>query len=188
MVYDYLVTLKNERRNVIDGVSMLLTGLSALFFLSQVSWPVKSSYIFLISFLVLAAGLAFNWYNRTRKNKQVFFKWLLFLAGITWFAMPFLYWAGIPMLLLGLIEKQAKFPLEIGFKDDRIVFNTLIKKKYGWEDFNNILIKDNVLTLDFKSNKLFQKETIDEEGDAEEDEFNEYCRLQLGKTSPGVPR
>src|SRR5215207_3085925 len=135
MVYDYLVTLKNERRNVIDLISILLTGLSALFFLSQVSWPLKSSYVFLLAFGVLAAGLVLKWYNRTRKNKQVFFKWLLFLAGITWFAMPFLYWAGIPMLLLGLIEKQAKFPLEIGFKDDRIVFNTLIKKKYGWEEF-----------------------------------------------------
>jgi hypothetical protein len=181
MVYDYLVTLKNERRNFIDQISMVLTGLSAMFFLSQVSLPLVSSYKFLILFLVLVTGLVINWVNRTRKNKPVTYKWLLFLAGLGWFFMPFLYWAGFPMLLLGLIEKQAKFPLEIGFKDDRIVFNTLIKKKYGWDDFNNILIKDNILTLDFKSNKLFQKETIDDEGDAEEEEFNEYCRTQLGK-------
>ena len=39
--------------------------------------------------------------------------------------------------------------------------------------FNNVVLKDDLLTLDFKSNKLLQRETIDEEGDAEEDEFND---------------
>jgi hypothetical protein len=82
---------------------------------------------------------------------------------------------------MGLFEKQAKFPLEVGFSDNRIIINTLIRRKYNWGDFNNIVLKDDLLTMDFKSNHLLQRETIDEEGDAEEDEFNNYCSQQLAK-------
>ena len=80
---------------------------------------------------------------------------------------------------MGLFERQAKFPLEIGFSEDSIVINTLFRRRYRWTDFNNIVLKDDLLTLDFKNNRLLQRETIDEEGDAEEDEFNDYCREQL---------
>ncbi len=183
MIYDYLVTLKNERRKYIDKISQGLLGLSAIFFLTQLSSPLKYTYLLWVSFIVIIAGLVMNWFSAIKKRKPVNYSRLLFVAGITWFAMPFLPWAGIPLILLGLLEKQAKFPMEIGFTEDRIVFNTLIEKKYSWLDFNNIILKDNILTLDFKNNKLFQKETIDEDGDVEEDEFNEYCRRQLERAA-----
>jgi hypothetical protein len=57
--------------------------------------------------------------------------------------------------------------------------NSFPRKTYDWSDFTNIVLLDNLLTLDFADNRLFQRETIDEEGDAEEDEFNEYCRQRL---------
>jgi len=41
-------------------------------------------------------------------------------------------------------------------------------------------LKDGLLTLDFRDNKLIQKEVIDDdEPDAPEDEFNDYCRSKL---------
>jgi hypothetical protein len=37
-----------------------------------------------------------------------------------------------------------------------------------------------LLTLDFKNNRILQKEVVDdEEEDADEDEFNTYCRERL---------
>lgn len=82
---------------------------------------------------------------------------------------------------MGLFERQAKRPLEVGFTDTEIAINTLIRRRHKWADFNNVVLKDDLLTLDFTSNRLLQRETIDEEGDAEEDEFNDYCREQLKK-------
>jgi hypothetical protein len=109
----------------------------------------------------------------------------LFIAAIAWVTMPYLSWLFLPFALMGLFEKQAKFPLEVGFSDTRIIINTLIRRKYNWSDFNNIILKDDLLTMDFKTNRLLQRETIDEEGDAEEDEFNDYCSQQLAKTGSG---
>ena len=31
-------------------------------------------------------------------------------------------------------------------------------KKYQWDQFSNVVLKDNILTLDFKNNKLLQAE------------------------------
>jgi hypothetical protein len=47
---------------------------------------------------------------------------------------------------------------------------------------NNVIIKDDLLTMDFKNNKVFQRYTDDEEDDeyeVESDEFNEYCLGRL---------
>ena len=82
------------------------------------------------------------------------------------------------------MEYQAKYPLEIGFSDEEILRNTLFKKKYRWSDLNNVILKDGLLTMDFKNNKLFQKEALDEEEmDADEAEFNTYCQKRLSDSN-----
>jgi hypothetical protein len=58
----------------------------------------------------------------------------------------------------------------------------LFPKQISWSDLNNVVIKDDLLTMDFKNNKVFQDYTDDEEDEeyeVESDEFNEYCRLRV---------
>lgn len=104
----------------------------------------------------------------------------LAIAAVTWVVGPHSNWLMFTLFAAcTLIEKELKFQKEIGFTPDEIVFNTLIKKHYEWSEFKNLLIKDGLITLDFKSNKLIQKE-IDGEVSADiEKEFNEFCREQL---------
>ena len=183
MIYDYVVTLKNEKSRSIDTISILVILISAAAF----SWVrisgLSESPIFLVAAILLVCGIIWQLYRR-KKQKQVGFSKLMVIAGITWFAMPYLAWIGLAVLLLSLLEKPAKTNLEIGFTTDRIVMNHIIKKKYSWQSFSNILLKDGILTLDFKNNRIFQKATVDEEGDAEESEFNDYCHQQLKKHLP----
>jgi hypothetical protein len=43
-------------------------------------------------------------------------------------------------------------------------------------------LKDGLLTLDFSNNKVVQREIEDdEEDDADEEEFNNFCRNQLAR-------
>lgn len=179
MIYPYVVYLKNERGKYINVLSLLLSGISALFFLLQQIRQGWDAYIYITSFFLIVAGLTWNWYNTIKKNRPVYFSRILLVAGVTWLAMPSLQWISIPFILLSLLEKQARLPLEIGFKNDKVVFNTIIRRKFHWNQFNNVVLKDGMLTLDFKNNNLFQKLTIDEDGDADEEEFNEYCKKHL---------
>ncbi|HKG67554.1 MAG TPA: hypothetical protein VKA92_01705, partial [Segetibacter sp.] len=48
-----------------------------------------------------------------------------------------------------------------------------------WNEINNALIKDGLITIDLKNNKLFQKE-IDGHVSADiEKEFNDFCKQHI---------
>jgi hypothetical protein len=94
--------------------------------------------------------------------------------------MPYLQWLIIPFFIMALMEAQAKYPLEIGFYSDGVVLNSLFNKKFPWSTLQSVILKDGILTLDFINNKLIQKEVLDDDDpDAREDEFNDYCRSKL---------
>lgn len=129
-----------------------------------------------------ATGLGPDGSKRSEQGRrQVQYRYWLLIAGLGWLGMPYLPWLGILFFLQSFLEYQVKRPLEIGFSADRVVVNTLFKRSYVWSDFNNIILKDGLLTLDFKDNRLLQKEVADDEDedDADEDEFNDYCRSRL---------
>ncbi|MFT3935376.1 MAG: hypothetical protein QM726_17250 [Chitinophagaceae bacterium] len=181
MVYQYVVTLKNNSRRYIDRFSLLLLAISAILFLREQYFSNNIKIAYLFGAIAILAIVGYNLYRQKTKQETAFYSSALFIAAIGWVTMPYLNWLFIPFALLGLFERQAKHPLEVGFTDTEIAINTLFRKRYKWTDFNNIILKDDLLTLDFKSNRLLQRETIDEEGDADEDEFNIYCREQLRK-------
>ena len=183
MIYDYVVTLKNNSARFIDRFSLWLLAISfTLFVLEQANNPHQLKLACMLGVLAIAFILVRNYLllSRSTRPRTVYYSSALFIAAIVWVTMPYPQpWLFLPFAFLGIFERQAKRPLEIGFSDDSIVINTLIRRRYTWSDFNNIVLKDDLLTLDFKNNRLLQRETLDEDGDADEDEFNDYCRQQL---------
>jgi hypothetical protein len=187
MVYQYVVILKRNSNRYIDRFSVLLCLLSILAFVFEQIQAGKFNILFSFISLVLATGIVINTYTSLKKKKPVRYRFLLMLSGVCWIAMPWLQWLSISFFLLSFLEYQAKYPLEIGFTPEQVVINSLFKKKYAWSEFNNVILKDGLLTLDFKNNRIFQKETVeDDEPDAEEDEFNTFCKTQLGRESREV--
>ena len=50
-------------------------------------------------------------------------------------------------------------------------------KKYQWRQLNNVILKDNLLTIDFKNNRLLQAEITND--DINEKQFNNFAKEQL---------
>ena len=68
----------------------------------------------------------------------------------------------------------------ISFDSKQVVLNGYFKKNtYSWESFSNVMIKDQLLTLDFKSNRLLQLMVEEEEKGIPETEFNLFCKSNL---------
>jgi hypothetical protein len=198
MRYQYLVILKKESERTTDLLSFLLCLFSAMFFLYfavhfqrfsssksldsgfAYSIPLSSQtfYLCLVAVIIIA-GLIFNLIRRRRK--QVRYRSFLLLAAVGWIAVTPMPWIAAIFVILFFLEHQTKRPLEIGFDLDRIVINSLIRRRYAWTDLTNVVLKDDLLTLDFKNNKLLQKEVVDDEDEdnADEEEFNMYCRQRL---------
>ena len=81
------------------------------------------------------------------------------------------------ILFTGVIRKRKTFIL---FGKEEIIFQYILSsKKYRWQQMDNVILKDGLLTVDFKNNHLLQVEAIQEGGAFSETQFNEYCKNLL---------
>ncbi|MBS1665083.1 MAG: hypothetical protein JST68_28820 [Bacteroidetes bacterium] len=181
MRYQYVVILKKDSERATDILSFLLCLFSALNFLYLQVRAGHLNYFLLGIALALLAGITINLITNRRKHTRPRYRYWLLLAAVGWLGMTTLPWMAAFFFLLAFLEYQTKRPLEIGFDKDRVVINSLLPRRYAWTDFNNVILKDGLLTLDFKTNRLLQKEVADDEDedDADEEEFNMYCRERL---------
>jgi hypothetical protein len=207
MRYQYVVILKKKSERASDAFSILLCLFSALSFLLNALRDIRTDHLaragsaanpqpgnatatphfspsVLLSgglALLLLTGIVFNLLARRKGGAGVRYRYWLLIAAIGWIGTTPTPWVGAFFFLLAFLEYQTKRPLEIGFDHDRVVVNTLFKRRFDWGMFNNVILKDGLLTLDFKDNRLLQREVVDdeEEDDADEEEFNAYCRSRL---------
>ena len=181
MRYQYVVILKRDSGKAIDFLSLLLCFFSVVSFLFVFFTAAHINYLLGFVAGYLLKGIVLNGIIRRKKGVPVYYKYYLLAAALGWLAMPVTPWLCVVLVFMAFLEGQAKYPLEIGFDQDRVVINTLIKQRHDWSVFNNIVLKDGLLTLDFKSNRLLQKEVADDEDedDADEEEFNAFCRARL---------
>lgn len=184
MVYQYVVSLKNQHNKFIDLLGILLSVVSVIFFVRELVLDQHVSFAYLLGAVFVTLVLAWN-IIQSAKGKRVYYSRALLIAALVWMKMPFMQWLAFVLIILALLEYQAKYSLEIGFSDKEIVINSLWKKRYPWSAFTNIVLKDGLITMDFANNRILQREVEDdEEDDADEEEFNEYCRKQLYLVTP----
>jgi hypothetical protein len=179
MVYDYVITLKKSNYRFVDQVSLLMLFFSIVAFCYFYLIHPKSGlpYLFFVLAILLAAVVTFY---KARQTGIAYYRIALLLSAVGWlYAIERNIWMAILYAIAGLIEKQVKFPEEIGFSEKEITFNTFPKKRLPWKDVNNALIKEGIITIDQKNNKLFQKEIDSGVSLQVEKEFNDFCEKQV---------
>ncbi len=182
-VYPYIITLKNESARYVNIIGFLLCFGSMLLFLREMIIRNTIVLPYVVGVVFIAGLMLWNGYNYYKRNKRIYYSKALLIAAIVWTRMPYLQWMIAVFALLAILEYQAKLSPEIGFSEKEIIFNGLLKKKYNWNEIDNVVLKDGWLTVDFKNNKLFQKEIDSGENEASEQEFNRWCSQYLNQVS-----
>ncbi|MBC7507523.1 MAG: hypothetical protein H7320_02055 [Ferruginibacter sp.] len=117
--------------------------------------------------------------KRLLKKLQFNTTLLLSLAAVILFvatrSIPF---AAILMLYGLLVKKIYKNPLVTVNTKGISITKMLGNPIHEWSEFNNIILKDSLLTLDFKNNKLFQLNI--RENNVDENCFNIFCSGYIG--------
>lgn len=174
MTYDYLITLKKRNDRLIDAVSVLMYVFALSVFAYYYRYEDETFYIFICGGVVLTLVIALA---RRRSTGEAFFSFGLLIAALGWFYEPHRNIVmSVLYLLSALLERQMKFSAEIGFSKERIVFNTFPRRTLRWDEVSNVLIRDGLLTIDQKNNRLFQKEIEGDVTRLEEEQFNLFCR------------
>jgi hypothetical protein len=174
--YPYIIVLKNESSRYVNVFGFLLTVGSAVLFAREMIFRNEVIVPYMAGVVFIAGLLVWNAFLYYRTDKEIYYSKALLIAGLVWTKMPYFEWLVIVFAFLALLEYQAKKPVEIGFAEDHIVFNRLFKKRISWNEIDNIVLRDGWLTIDFKNNRIFQKEIDTGESEASDQEFNEWVK------------
>ncbi len=138
------------------------------------NWPV------VLSVLLLAVYLSIITFNKkvfstgTDIGNRIAFIFCLImwlLAGVWWIA--------VFMLIVSFIEMIANRKMIVTVSEQQIQVPAFPVRSVNWQELNNLVLKDDLLTIDFKNNKIFQQQIIQSDHPVNEEAFNRYCQSKL---------
>ena len=175
LMQQFEITLKNEKIKFYKILALLLVLLNMAVFIFllisgvdnyKVALALLVSGLYLIYLLVVA-----------KKNKTVFhINGLSFfiLAGC-WVALQD-YLIAFACITLGLLYHLSLQKFHFVFNEGFVKKMNFPQQTYSWDMFDNVILKDNILTMDLKSNKLIQ---IEIDNSVNEIQFNEFAQQKL---------
>ena len=132
-----------------------------------------------ITLILLAACVFLKFYYRNIKWEIGSHPFFLFIL-IGWISMG-KYWLAVIPFLFDIMSAITVRKLSVTCSKSSIVYPSFPKKYIQWNELNNVMLKDGLLTIDFRNNKFIQQ-FIDEAGTTvNEQEFNDFCSQQLNK-------
>lgn len=178
---EYSFEVPNHKLNTYNWFAFLLVLLNGIFVfysmrpdLNEPGEIFFSRTSLLFSFFSLLFFLVYR--NKAVGNyvPHFFVLSMLFLTGYQFFTGR--YWLGLLMALLSALYYLSQKKQEIRIQKEYISYPSLFQKELEWKELNNVILKDDVLTIDLADNRIIQieiKESVNEK------EFNDFCREQL---------
>lgn len=171
------ITLKNEKEGTYRFIILLFVVLHVLFFV----YLLFDEQLWKKGVTGLVITLLYSGYRRliTNTGKQKFsFGSGYFLIFV--FIISYSWWLWGIELLLAALSTIALTPFSFSFTSTDVKKTSFPVKAYKWDQFSNVVLKDNVLTLDFNNNKLLQAEIATP--NINEEAFNIFAKEQLNKS------
>lgn len=182
--YEYVISLKRPSYKGINMVSqwLLVLFLAAFFYyIFRTNFAGKQYWLGAIP-VIIVGFWGYAYIRRANPTFMVYYRVELMVAAMGWFFIPLFAWSymlGFVYALMAVAERYIKFPDEIGFSKDKVVRNTFPPTSYEWYEIDNVVLRDNLFTLDLRNNKIIQKQLEEEVTPEMEAEFNEFCKKQL---------
>src|SRR5688572_16719281 len=181
----YSFILKNEKTKNYRLISQLLVLFNMLgfIFLLIISEVIIAKNIILLFAILITAVYTFfavlEWLSK-KPLPDFWHRSIFGICALVWMKEGF-WWLSMMLLFFILLDVIAHKKLVVHVTDKTIVVPYILQKEVTWNEVNNVILKDALLTIDFKTNKLFQHIILNSDDDINEKEFNEFCRQQLNK-------
>lgn len=101
---------------------------------------------------------------------------------IFWVAIGY-WWIAILVTIMIMLYRISQMELIVLVSSEMIRYPSFPVKKIDWAELNNLVLKDGLLTIDLKNNKIIQQMVDAEKTSVDEKEFNEFCRVNLKSRS-----
>lgn len=173
------IEIRNEKRKnyrLYNWFALVISMAGFSFFLFYNNWWVEALGAIIIVFVYLLTRI-----YRRKIHKAVYLfddKGFFFLIlAFGWLGLEKYLIAGL-CIVLGLVYQAAMQKIIFIFSKEGILKTNFPKKEFEWNAMDNVVLKDRILTLDFKNNRIIQGEAepskmIDQAG------FNLFVEEQM---------
>jgi uncharacterized YccA/Bax inhibitor family protein len=152
---------------------------AAAFTVNNTNEAVKLSMYILLGFYC-TIGIVFYVMRKRNKATETFSLLLAFFYAHFWLTqvgvLALVIFAGVFILVTVIKGKRTTVLFSLQGIELTRVFKTII---FPWSAMDNVILKDNILTIDFKTNKLIQVEVANQGTVIDETAFNRFCHEQM---------
>ena len=180
---DYSFTLKDNNQKAYRIFNWFLFFLhlivAAVFALNTTNSNNKISLYVLLGFYV-AIGIVYYFLKYRNSTMGTFSLILALLYANFWskYVSVFAMLLFIAVYLFATLLKRTKTTVSFSINGGQLsrLYN---KALISWHELDNVVLKDNLLTIDYKNNKIMQFEIIDDKNPVDEKTFNLYCAEKI---------
>lgn len=139
-------------------------------------------YVLLGFYMVI--GIAYLFFKNRRSALETFSLVLALLYTNFWIQHVSIFVAIIFVLLFVFVTMIKGKKTTARFSKEGVELSRVFKTVFiSWVQLQNVVLKDNLLTIDFKTNKILQVEIKEDNPAVDELEFNQFCNQQLHSKS-----
>jgi hypothetical protein len=171
--------LKNEKETSYKRISILLLVLNlvGILFITYLKGFKNWGALIIAAIAVFAAFSSLYFRN---KNQKAILTGAFFLLSFAWIVAG--YWViGVFNILFMMLHLAALQKPIVSINEKHVIYPSFPKKKIDWQELSNLILKDGLLTIDLKNNRIIQQHIADISSTIDEKEFNNFCRQQLNK-------
>jgi membrane protease YdiL (CAAX protease family) len=173
------LVLKNEKEVSYKRISILLLVLNlvGLLFITYLKGFKNWGALTIAAIAVFAAFSSLYFRN---KNQKAILTGAFFLLSFAWIVAG--YWVvGLLNFLFMILHIAALQKPIVSVSESQVIYPSFPRKKIDWQELSNLILKDGLLTIDFKNNRIIQQHIADISTTIDEKEFNDFCSQQLNK-------
>jgi membrane protease YdiL (CAAX protease family) len=171
--------LKNEKEVSYKRISILLLVLNlvGILFITYLKGFKNWGALTIAAIAVFAAFSSLYFRN---KNEKAILTGAFFLLSFAWIVAG--YWVvGLLNFLFMILHIAALQKPIVSVSESQVIYPSFPRKKIDWQELSNLILKDGLLTIDFKNNRIIQQHIADISTTIDEKEFNDFCSQQLNK-------
>ncbi len=175
----YEFILKNEKKKSYQTITwmIIICNVALLIVLTLKGMFSRGEVLATIIMVALVIGITLYAKGKYGKTETS----IIFIILMTTWITTGYWWVAVINFIFEIFQMIALRALIVKIKSEIILYPSFPQQQIQWKELSNLVLKDGLLTIDFKNDKIIQQYVEENSLTVDEKEFNEFCRLQLNK-------
>lgn len=174
---NFKVILKKEKQKIYNFISWIILSVNFIcLFLISSSTGFKNIAPSVYGSIAILSAILIRYLKPA--DKKITFVAPFLVCAIGWVTLHF-WWIAIIDLIFMLLSFEAIKDFIVFFSENEIKYSSSFRRNVPWVQVSNVILKDDILTIDLKNNKIIQQQVDERSSSINEKEFNDFCNKQL---------